>query len=287
MVDTRRLEQLLREKRSSARPAGRGPRSAIAQKHGANAQVARAPGRDDALRAAWAALPEIATPPARGRGAGSAATAAVLGQGPVGESFDLLRAQLLQALRTRGWRSIGITAPVRGCGASFVSLSLARSFARLDNVRAALLDLDLETGALATRLGATPEGQISDLIAGDLSAAEYLCRMGRNLALGLTAPCPEGAATLFHNDALSQTLGEIADEYSPDVILCDLPPLLTEDSTLAALPSLDGVLIVADGTRTQARDLSECERLLQDRTQLLGVVLNRGLDTVAARRAQH
>ena len=287
MVDTRRLEQLLRERRPASTAPSQAARVADAQGFRVRAAVRSRAGQSDAVRAAWAALPELDTEPGRtGSTAGAMATASGnLRQ--FDESFDLLRAQLLQALRTRGWQSIGITAPIRGCGASFVSLSLARSFARLDNVRTALLDLDLETGALADSLGAAPDGHISDLIAGDLAPAEYLCRAGRNLALGLTAPFPEGAATLFHNDALTQTLAEITTEYRPDVILCDLPPLLTEDSTLAALPSLDAVLIVADGTRTQARDLSECERLLQDRTQLLGVVLNRGVDTAAARRAHH
>lgn len=62
----------------------------------------------------------------------------------------------------------------------------------------------------------------------------------------------------------------------PDVVLYDLPPLLEFDDTIAFLPQVDGVLLVADGTKTTDEDLAVCERLLEGESALLGVVLNRG-----------
>ncbi len=274
MVDTRRLEQLVRSRGDAGRPARRGGRQLSGSVTRIPSPGARSARHADALNASWATL-RVAQPVPASRSR-SALSRTIESAAEVADSVDMLRAQLLQALRTRGWRSIGVTAPVRGCGASFISAALAQSFARLTNVRTVLLDLDLEQGGLGDAFGLMPDGRITDMIAGDVLPEEHLCRLGGNLALGLTLPCRDGRATLFENGAFSETMDEIWHEYRPDVILCDLPPLLTGDSTIAALPNLDGVLVVADGTRTQARDLHECERLLQERTQLLGVVLNKG-----------
>ena len=43
----------------------------------------------------------------------------------------------------------------------------------------------------------------------------------------------------------------------------------------AFLPQVDGVLLVADGTRTVAEEIAACERVLDGQTQVLGVILNR------------
>ena len=61
----------------------------------------------------------------------------------------------------------------------------------------------------------------------------------------------------------------------PDLVLLDMPPILEYDDLNAILPHVDGVLLVADGTHTQARHIEECERLIKKRSKLLGVVLNR------------
>jgi Mrp family chromosome partitioning ATPase len=65
------------------------------------------------------------------------------------------------------------------------------------------------------------------------------------------------------------------EDLSPDVVVYDLPPILAQDDLAAFLPYLDGVLLIADGTKTTARHISECERILRGHTELLGVVLNK------------
>ncbi|MEZ5767095.1 MAG: hypothetical protein R3D80_05045 [Paracoccaceae bacterium] len=43
----------------------------------------------------------------------------------------------------------------------------------------------------------------------------------------------------------------------PDVVMLDLPPMLEYDDLAAVLPHVDGVLLVADGTSTQTKDIEE------------------------------
>ncbi len=273
----------MRASQGEGRALRRAPRPAVGAIIRAPAHGARSNARAEEVHHAWSLLsPAAPLPPAdaprRRR------DALILPPPEVSASFDLLRVQLLQASRTRGWHVMGVTAPSPGCGASFVTACLSSSLARLDNVRTIVLDMDLTRPTLAQAFSTAAPGVITDMFDGHVPVEGHLRRLGENLALGLTLPCPEGGGTMSQSNAIAETLVELEQDYHPDLILCDLPPLLTSDTALALLPHLAGVLIVADGTRTQASDLQECERLLQDRTQLLGVVLNKGSDTDAGRR---
>ena len=80
-------------------------------------------------------------------------------------------------------------------------------------------------------------------------------------------------ATLPFETAAS--LAEMRAALNPDIVLYDMPPLLSYDDTSAFLPQLDGILLVSDGTQTMAKHLAECERVLDGQVPLLGVILNR------------
>jgi MinD superfamily P-loop ATPase len=59
------------------------------------------------------------------------------------------------------------------------------------------------------------------------------------------------------------------------VVLFDLPAALDCDDVMAGLALYDAAILVADGTRTPAADITACERLFEGHLPLLGVVLNR------------
>jgi Mrp family chromosome partitioning ATPase len=71
----------------------------------------------------------------------------------------------------------------------------------------------------------------------------------------------------------------------PDIVIYDLPGMLTYDDASAFLPQLDGVLLVSDGSQSMGRELKECERLMDGHVPLLGVVLNRARANSIARYA--
>ena len=74
---------------------------------------------------------------------------------------------------------------------------------------------------------------------------------------------------------VAATLAATWELYRPNVVIFDLPPMLTGDDVLAFLPNVDGVLLVVGGGETRAREIEECERLMADHTNFLGVVLNK------------
>ncbi|MFN4098610.1 MAG: CpsD/CapB family tyrosine-protein kinase [Pararhodobacter sp.] len=195
-----------------------------------------------------------------------------------GAAMDQLRTQLLRVMAEKGWRRIGITSPARGAGRSFVAAGLAASIARLDTLRVLLIDADLEDPGLARLLGLDASGPLEALLRGETAPEDHLCRIGASLALALNAaPVRQAAERMMTPEAL-QALKAMIDSVAPEVVIHDLPPLINDPVSPTLLPQLDAVLLVADGMRSTAKDILECERLLEGQVPLLGVLLNKSED---------
>ncbi len=63
--------------------------------------------------------------------------------------------------------------------------------------------------------------------------------------------------------------------YRPDAVIYDLPPMLVSDDTIGFLPHVDCVLLIAAAGQTKVAEIEECERLLGETTNFLGVLLNK------------
>lgn len=267
-----------------------GPRGISVFGHG---RVARAPDLpsvpDPVLRSAllpmrhdpdrlWADLPMIRLDPAAAEAGHLIVTHR---EDPVGLLYDHLRTRLLQALQERGWNRVAVTAPTRGCGASLVAANLALSLARRPSGRTLLVDMDLRAPSLAGLFGLENPGRLRDVLTGAQPMESHFLRLGRTLALGLNGQAEPDSAELLQEPGTAAALESLLEDLSPDVAIYDMPPLLDSDDVLAFLPEVDGVLLVADGTRTTAAQMRDAERLLKDHTQVLGVVLNRAEDSPA------
>lgn len=201
-------------------------------------------------------------------------------------SFDMLRTRLITALKANGWRRVAITAPTAGCGKTFCAINLAISLSRLQATRTVLLDLDLRAPGIAGALGLKPAAPLTDLLTGAQDMSTQLMRIGDNLALGLNDTPVGNSAELLQAPQTARALKAMQLELRPDVVLYELPPALSHDDVSAFLPQIDAVLLVADGAQTTADDITACERILTDRTPLLGIVLNKADDPDTRRQAQ-
>jgi len=201
-----------------------------------------------------------------------------MGRRPAGvaHAMDALRTQLLQAMKAEGCSRLAITAPTTGCGSTYVSVNLALGMAAIPDVRAVLLDLNQRNPGVAEALGNTHEQHIANLLGGAVAPMDYLRRHGDNLAVALNSEVPPNPSELLQSQSAAEMLDELTGVLTPDVILCDMPPLLEYDDVMAFLPQVDAVLLVVDGTRTHTREIARCQKMLEGRTTLMGVVLNRG-----------
>jgi len=194
---------------------------------------------------------------------------------PAAKAFDLLRTRLLQTLRVNGWNRIAVASPTRGCGSTFTAVNLALSLARIPGSRNVLMDLNHRAPGIANALELAATGDMRGFLQGDVSMGRHLVRSSETLALGLAAGPDPDAAEMLHDSRTADTLNRMNAVLDPDVVLYDLPPILEYDDLAAFLPQVDGVLLVSDGTRSLARHIAKCERILEGQTQVLGVILNR------------
>lgn len=201
---------------------------------------------------------------------------------PVSRSFDLLRTRLLQTLRANGWHRIAIASPTHGCGSTFTAVNLALSLARVQNSRNLLLDLNHRTPGISQALDMHSDYAMRDFLSGDLRLQDHLVRAGKTLAVGLTNGPDRDAAEMLHDKRCSATMDRMSAAFRPDVVLCDLPPILEYDDLAAFLPKVDGVLLVANGKKTLPKHIAACEKVLEGNTPVLGVILNEGREAPSA-----
>lgn len=64
-------------------------------------------------------------------------------------------------------------------------------------------------------------------------------------------------------------------KLAPDVVIFDLPPMLANDDVAAFLPNVDCAILVVAAEQTTRAEVDLCERELSQKTNLLGVVLNK------------
>ncbi len=190
-------------------------------------------------------------------------------------AFDLLRTRLRQTIQDHGWTNIAVTAPTSDCGNTFTAVNLALSLSRITGSRTVLMDLNMRKPGIAAAFDMDGRGAISDYLEGNVSLTNHMIRVSDTLALGLNREVNPNPAETLQDPATAVTLQHMRDALRPEIVIYDMPPMLSHDDVSGFLPQLDGVLIVSDGTQTTARQLSECERMLDGQVPLLGVVLNR------------
>lgn len=189
-------------------------------------------------------------------------------------AFDMLRTKLVKILRTNGWNRVAVAAPTRGCGATFSAVSLAMSLAGIPGTRTVLMDMNLRRPGVAAALDMTAAGTMRAFLTGATEMGDHMVRAGDALALGLTRGAANDAGDVLNSEVCATVFNDMIDRLSPDVALCDLPPVLENDDLSAFLPHVDGVILVADADRTTADHIARCEEQLFGQTQVLGVVLN-------------
>lgn len=197
---------------------------------------------------------------------------------PAHIAFDVLRTKILRVLKERGWSRVGITSATKSSGKTFVSANLAFSMSRQQNYRTVLMDMDLRLPNLANTLGLGDVEKAQWFLTGEISPDAYFRRYGTNLAIGANDERVTDSAELILDPCVAQALNGMRGHLQPDVVIYDLPPVLACDDVIGFLPQLDCVLLVVGGGTTRADEVAECERMLSDQTNLLGVVLNKAED---------
>ena len=195
--------------------------------------------------------------------------------GAAAHSFKMLRTQVMQRMKSRGWNTLAVMSAAPDEGKTFVATNLAIAIAADPDSTALLVDLDLRAPRLHRRFGFEPDVGVEDCLRGDLDLSVALVNPeGYSDLLVLPARGPvEHSSELLASSRARSLFREVKERYANRVVIYDLPPMLGSDDALTFAPQVDAVLLVVGDERTKRDELMRCLELIRE-IPVVGTVLN-------------
>lgn len=226
---------------------------------------------DISVDAAWAALPTFKPSESRLR----RARIVTYDIGREAGDFDVMRTRIMQLQRANGWSRVAITSPTPGCGKSTLAVNLALSIARQPDKRAILCEVDFRRPTLSRFIGLRQKHAFSKVLEGRELLADNAVRIGSNLIVATNPKPVRNASEILQGDAAHVALDAITAHYRPNIVLFDLPPLLSTDDAMGFLSNVDAVILVAAAEHTTIKQIDTCEREISGQAAFMGVILNK------------
>lgn len=196
---------------------------------------------------------------------------------PTSEAYKTLRTALLLASSRHRIKTVLITSPQLGEGKSTTAANLGAALAKASK-KVVLVVGDLRRPRLHEFFfpdGIPSSRGLTNVLAGESGVRETLLNAPgySNLKVLLSGPLPRNTSEVLGSTAMGKVLHEL--EENADFVIVDGAPILTVSDSIAMARFTDGVLLVADATRTKRGDVDEARHQLQQvRAHLLGSVLN-------------
>ena len=195
--------------------------------------------------------------------------------GPEAAPHDMLRTKVLHQAATNNWKRIAITSPDTGTGKSVTSANLAFCLARQPDIRTIAFDFDFRRIGLSKALDQQPDHNMADVLEGRIQFHDHALRYGDRLAFGLNNGPVRHSSEILQSRKTSEILDAIEEEFDPDIMLFDLPPMMATDDNFGFLKYVDCALIVAGAEKTSLDKIDVAERQVAEITNVMGIVLNK------------
>ncbi|MET4389860.1 protein-tyrosine kinase [Bradyrhizobium sp. F1.4.3] len=198
------------------------------------------------------------------------------GMDPRSLTFDILRTEVLRSMDFKGWKTLAITSPTPGCGKTFLSINLSLSMAREPERQVSLVDFDLRRPQIARTLGLKGGDGVIDVLEGrkDPDEATINVRVGSSNLEVMPTTSGSNASDLVSSSATKQFLDGLSRRGQAQIVVIDLPPLLTGHDVISVLPHVDCVLLVAAVGTSKVSEIEQCKKYLQA-TDMVRFVLNK------------
>jgi len=190
--------------------------------------------------------------------------------------FDILRTEVLQSMDLKDWKILAVTSPTQSCGKTLTAVNLALSMGRQPERQVLLVDLDLRKPKVATTLGLDcREGLLGVLDqCSEVGSAIMQVRVGKSRLDVLPTAPTLNASDLVDSSALMGVLRTLTEYRRSQLMILDLPPLLTSHDVISILPQVDCVLLVGAVGVSKLAEIEECSKYLQA-TDVVRFVLNK------------
>ncbi len=197
-------------------------------------------------------------------------------QDPVLNAYRVLRTRVLQRMEENGWRTLAVVSPGAGAGKTVTSINLAIAIASAAGSRTTLVDLDFYRPRIAHYLGfEEPAPSVLDFLSGDAALQDVTVNTGlANLLVMANERVTRRGAELLTSPKMDALIDGALSDFGSRVVIFDMSPALGCDDTIAFLPKVDCVLLVAASGQTRVGELKEAQRALRG-ANIVGTVLNK------------
>jgi len=193
--------------------------------------------------------------------------------------FDILRTEVLQSMDLKDWKILAVTSPTPSCGKTLTAVNLALSMGRQPDRQVLLADLDLRKPQVAATLGLKCRDGLLSVADGSIEVHRAIVRVragNSRLEVLPTAPTAN-ASDLVDSSALIGVLRDLTVYGRSQIMILDLPPLLTSHDVISILPHVDCVLLVGAVGVSKLAEIEECSKHLQA-TEVVRFVLNKATE---------
>lgn len=208
--------------------------------------------------------------------------------GPFVDAYKMLRTQVVQQFRQKGWNVLGISSPTPHEGKTLTAVNLSLALA-MDLAHTVLLvDADMRRPGVHRAFGMESAPGLTEHLFDEVPLQQLLVHPG----IGRFVFLPGGRVISNSAEALaSPKMGALVEElrhrYPARLIVFDLPPLLSRADVLGFCSHLDALLLVVEEGRTASTEVEQAVAVLKGSVPILGGVLNKsGRSTVTPRRAK-
>ncbi|XBG79092.1 CpsD/CapB family tyrosine-protein kinase [Enterococcus cecorum] len=192
----------------------------------------------------------------------------------ISEQYRTVRTNLQFAVAgDQPLRSMAVVSSGPGEGKSTSSANLAVVFAQAGR-RVLLVDADMRKATVHKTFGLSNEVGLSNLVSGKQSASSVIQPSGvDNLSVMTVGPTPPNPAELLNSHRMNVVIEELYQMF--DLIVFDLPPVMTVADGLIMASKTDGtVVVIREGVTRKDSIIEAKNRLIQAKARILGVIYN-------------
>ena len=193
---------------------------------------------------------------------------------PISEQYRTVRTNLQFAVAgDQPLRSMTVVSSGPGEGKSTSAANLAVVFAQAGR-KVLLVDADMRKATVHKTFGLSNEMGLSNLVSGQQAASSVIRATDvNNLSIITSGPTPPNPAELLNSRRMNVLMEELYQTF--DLIIFDLPPVMTVADGLIMASKTDGtVLVIREGVTRKDSVLEAKNRLLQAKARILGVIYN-------------
>jgi protein-tyrosine kinase len=191
------------------------------------------------------------------------------------DQYKVLRAQIMQRTREKGWNTLMVTSAKPGEGKTLTSINMAIALAKEFHQTVLLVDCDLKKQDVHKRFGYESEKGLGDYLVNDCSLNEIISWPGvEKLTLISGGQTVENTTELLGSPQMKDLVAEMKKRYADRYVIFDLPSLLEGADAITFAPLVDGIVMVTQAGRNTAKEIKRSMEVIPQE-KFLGFVLNR------------